>query len=74
MYYAVGAIPTPFSYYGGTENVPFVLKGPECTGDESSLSQCIASQAFGEVNKYRGEPDDEINMAGVRCEGIKQHN
>ena len=49
-------------------NVPFVLNGIECTGNESSLLQCARDQTFGEVNKYRDEPGDQINMAGVRCE------
>ena len=34
------------------------------------LSQCEndSSLAFGEVHKYRGEHDAEMNTAGVRCE------
>ena len=49
------------------KNVPFVLNGVECTGNEDSLLDCV-DQTFGEVNNYRDEPYDEINMAGVRCE------
>ena len=63
----------PFSYYGEARNVPFVLDGIECIGNESSLHECAINQTLGEVNKYRGEPNDEINMAGVRCERKLQY-
>ena len=69
-----GAIPTPFSFYGETVNVPFILNGIECTGNESSVLQCAHNQTFGEVNKYRDEPGDEINMAGVKCERKLQND
>lgn len=57
-----------------TENVPFVLNGIECTGNENTVLECARNQTFGEVNKYRDEPGDQINMAGVRCECKLQHD
>lgn len=70
-----GAIPKPFNYYGSTDNVPFVLSGLNCVGWENSLFKCQndSQLRFGEVNKYHGDPDNELNvvnpnMAGVRCE------
>ena len=66
-----GAIPSPFTYYGKTENVPFVLSSPLCNGYETSLLQCAnnSNLPFGEVNQYRDQPDQERNTAGVICEG-----
>lgn len=66
----IGAIPTPFIYYGKTENVPFVLSSPVCNGYETSLLQCAndSTLPFGEANQYHDQPDHERNTAGVICE------
>lgn len=69
----VGAIPTPFTYYGKTGNVPFILSSPVCTGYEDSLFECVNNMlkikfSFGDIDHYRGDPDHEINTVGVRCE------
>ena len=66
----VGAIPTQFTYYGKTGNVPFILSSPVCTGYEDSLFECVnmLNISFGDIDHYRGDPDHEINTAGVRCE------
>ena len=64
-----GAIPSSYSYYGNTDNIPFVLSGPTCRGNESSLFQCVDNnQIFGRIGKYRGDTDAERNTVGVKCE------
>ena len=66
----IGAIPTTLEYYGNADLVPFVLSGPLCNGNETSLFQCrnVSNLPFGKNDKYRGELDDMRNTAGVRCE------
>ena len=60
----------PFVYYGNTDNVPFVLSGPLCEGNENSLFDCHNDTLlrFGEVDKYLGDTVKPKNMAGVKCE------
>lgn len=64
----VGAVPSSYSYYGNTDNVPFVLSSPTCQGSESSLFQCAYDQFSGRTGKYQGDIDAERNTVGVRCE------
>ena len=64
-----GAVPSSYSYYGSTDNVPFVLRSPVCQGNESSLFRCVGGEVnVGKTGKYRGDSDAERNTVGVRCE------
>ena len=69
-YLYTGAIPKPFTYYGETDNVPFVLRDPVCQGDEASILQCQnhSTLRFGEADRYRGELEYALNMTGAQCE------